>query len=301
MKLNRMFEIVYLLLERKKMTTMELAKHFEVSKRTILRDIEALSIAGIPIYTTKGKGGGISLLDHYVLDKSVISADEQNQILFALQSLAVTHHLNAATTLSKLQTLFKKTDTSWIEVDFSRWGKTDPDNQKFELLKNALLTEKALSFSYATSYGSTSLKIVYPLKLLFKSKAWYLQAYCMSKQDYRTYKINRITDLEILDDSFSRSSYTVPAIEEKDSPTLLHLTLLFAKESAFRAYDEFDMKDIQINQDGSLLVDALLPEDYWLYSFLLSLGTTVKVLSPAHVEKKLLTQVEEIKKNYLNL
>lgn len=301
MKLNRMFEIVYLLLERKKMSTTELAQHFEVSKRTILRDIEALSMSGIPIYTTKGKGGGISLLDNYVLDKSMISADEQDQILLALQSLAVTRHLNASAILSKLQTLFKKSDTSWIEVDFSRWGKTDHDNQKFELLKHAIVADRALSFSYTTSYGSTDLKVVYPLKLLFKSKAWYLQAYCTSRQDYRTYKINRITGVKILDEDFSRGSFTAPIIEEKNCSSLLHLTLLFKKESAFRAYDEFDTHDIRVNQDGSLIVDTVLPEDYWLYSFLLSLGASVKVVSPSHVEKILLSQIEEIKKNYLEL
>lgn len=301
MKLNRMFEIVYLLLERKKLTTNELATHFEVSKRTILRDIEALSIAGIPIYTSKGKGGGISLLDNYVLDKTIISNDEQDQILFALQSLAVTHHLNSATILSKLQTLFRKTDTNWIDVDFSRWGKTDPDNKKFEQLKTAILTEKVISFTYANSYGSTSLKTVYPLKLLFKSKAWYLQAYCPSNRAYRTYKINRITHLEMLDDDFSRNNFTVPVIEEKNSPALLNLTLLFSNESAYRAYDEFEIHDSQKKEDGSLLVDTQLPEDDWLYSFLLSLGASVKVISPSHVEKKLLTHIEEMKKNYLAL
>lgn len=301
MKLNRMFEIVYLLLERKKLTANELANHFEVSKRTILRDIEALSIAGIPLYTSKGKGGGISLLDNYVLDKTIISTDEQDQVLFALQSLAATHHLDSEIILSKLQALFRKADTNWIEVDFSRWGTTDSDNKKFEQLKTAILTEKVISFTYANSYGETNLKIAYPLKLLFKSKAWYLQAFCPSIQEYRTYKINRITHLEILDDDFSRNNFAVPAIEEKNSPALLDLTLLFSKESAYRAYDEFDIRDSQKNEDGSLLVDTQLPEDDWLYSFLLSLGASVKIISPSHVEKKLLTHIEEMKKNYFDL
>ncbi|WP_429949059.1 helix-turn-helix transcriptional regulator [Enterococcus sp. AZ101] len=299
MKLNRMFEIVYLLLERKKLTANELANHFEVSKRTILRDIEALSIAGIPIYTSKGKGGGISLLENYVLDKTIISADEQDQILFALQSLAATHHLHSEPILSKLQALFSKTDTSWIEVDFSRWGKTDPDNKRFEQLKTAILTEKVISFTYANSYGATSLKTVYPLKLLFKSKAWYLQAYCPSNQAYRTYKLNRMTDLAIDTDIFSKKDFTVPAIEGTDSPALLDLTLLISKERAYRAYDEFDIHNSQKNEDGSLLVDTQLPEDEWLYSFLLSLGASVKVISPPHVEKTLLTYIEEMKKNYM--
>ncbi|OJG99257.1 transcriptional regulator [Enterococcus termitis] len=296
-----MFEIVYLLLERKKLTTNELADYFEVSKRTILRDIEALSIAGIPIYTTKGKGGGISLLDNYVLDKTLISTEEQNQILFALQSLAATHHLDATAILSKLQTLFRKSDTSWIEVDFARWGKANFDNHTFDLLKNAILAENVISFTYANSYGQTSSKTVYPLKLLFKSKSWYIQAFCISNQDYRTYKLNRISHIEILDEFFSRSSYTVPTIGQETSPVQVHLSLLFSKESAFRAYDEFDISEIQKQDDGSLLVTTELPEDDWLYSFLLSLGASVRVVSPLHVEKKLINYIEEMKKKYFDL
>lgn len=300
MKINRMFEIIYILLEKKKMTADELAQHFEVSKRTILRDIEALSMAGIPIYTTKGKGGGISLLDNYVLDKSVISQEEQNQILFALQSLAVTKQLAAPEALSKLQTLFGHADTSWIEVDFSRWGKIESDKQKFETSKNAILSETTISFLYSNSYGETSSKKIYPLKLLFKSQSWYIQGYCLKKKDYRIYKINRMNEITLLDQHFSRLQYRVPESNSTEVPfkAPLQIELLFSKEVAYRAYDEFHTNQIQKQADGSLLVVAELPEDYWLYSYLMSLGASVKVLSPIHVQDTLLAKIAEIKNNY---
>lgn len=296
-----MFEIVYLLLERKKVTADELAKHFEVSKRTILRDIEALSIAGIPIFTSKGKGGGISLLENYVLNKTVLSTDEQNQIIFALQSLAATENLDSQHILSKLQALFKKTDTNWIEVNFSRWGNEGIDNKKFELLKQSIIENIAISFTYANSNGHTGRKKVYPLKLLFKSKAWYLQAYCLLNQECRVYKINRMNEIESDNETFSRQNFEIPKIENTSDAfkDTLCLKLLFSKDSTFRVYDEFNASDIKMNNDGSLLVSTQLPDDYWLYSFLLSLGTGVRVLSPQNVKEKLLAQIDGIKKMYL--
>lgn len=171
MQINRLFEIVYILLDKKNITANELAEHFEVSKRTILRDIETLTIAGIPIYTTKGKGGGISILDNFVLNKTAVSEEEQNQILIALQSLASTQHMDTDGIISRLGALFRKTDTSWIEVDFSRWGSTNPDKEKFEMIKRAVINKLPLSFSYPGSNGELTSRTVYPLKLVFKSSA----------------------------------------------------------------------------------------------------------------------------------
>jgi len=114
MQINRLFEIIYILLNKKSITAKELAEHFEVSVRTIYRDIDILSIAGIPIYTSQGKGGGISLLDDYVLDKSLLSEQEQKEILYALQSLTVANVPDTDKVLSKISNLFNKNKRNWI-------------------------------------------------------------------------------------------------------------------------------------------------------------------------------------------
>lgn len=280
MQISRLFEIVYILLDKKSITANELAEHFEVSKRTILRDIETLTTAGIPIYTSQGKGGGISILDNFVLNKTTVSDEEQNQILFALQSILSTQQTSTNNLLSKLSALFKKTDTNWIEVDFSRWGNTDPDKGKFEMLKTAIIKKQALSFSYPSSYGETTNRTVYPLKLVFKSKAWYLQAYCLLKNDYRIFKISRMLSLAVTNDGFAEKEFTPPPIEPPNlmSPVLVHLELCFAPYAAYRIYDEFETKNVVKNEDGTFTVTADLPNDDWLYGFLLSFGTAVRVL-----------------------
>jgi predicted DNA-binding transcriptional regulator YafY len=153
MQINRLFEMVYLLLYKKRTTAKELAEHFEVSVRTILRDIETLSSAGIPIYTLQGKGGGISILDNFVLNKTAISEEEQNQILFALQSMSSANNIDVSNILSRLTVLFEKTGTSWIEVDFSSWTNCEPDKVRFEALKEAIIGKQAVAFTYLNSYG----------------------------------------------------------------------------------------------------------------------------------------------------
>ena len=299
-QINRLFEIVYLLLNHKTFTAKELSQRFEVSARTILRDVEALSAAGIPIYTSRGKGGGIAILDHYVLNKAAISDEEQNQILFALQSLASTQHLDTGEILSKLRTLFDKTDTHWIEVDFSRWGYTKPDQEKFETLKGAIIQRRSISFTYPSSYGEITNRTVYPLKLVFKAKTWYLQAYCLQREDYRTFRMNRMLCVQVLPDAFDGARFSPPPIEPSDPPCspLVPLTIRFSSQVAFRVYDEFDLEDVAKNEDGSLTVRVNLPDDDWLYGFLLSFGTAVRVLGPQNVKENFLAKIEKIKEFY---
>jgi predicted DNA-binding transcriptional regulator YafY len=240
-------------------------------------------------------------LDNFVLNKAAISDEEQNQILLALQSMAATQYVNGDELLSKLGALFGKADTDWIEVDFSRWGNTQPDKERFETLKRAILQRQAIIFSYPSSYGETTNKTAYPLKLVFKSKAWYLLGYCLSQNDYRTFKINRMLSIAAMTSSFNRQDYTPPPMESSDnvSPLLTHLRLQFAPYVAYRVYDEFDIKDVSENEDGSFVVTVDLPDDYWLYGFLLSFGTAVRVIESASVRDTLLAQATEIKNFYL--
>jgi predicted DNA-binding transcriptional regulator YafY len=271
------------------MTAQELADHFEVSKRTILRDIDTLALAKIPIYTTQGKGGGISLMEGFVLNKTALTENEQNQILIALQSMKAAKYAGSGDVLAKLGLLFHKTDIDWIEVDFSRWGQGTGDNIKFDLLKNSIINTTAVRFNYISSCGENSMRKVYPLKLVFKSKAWYLQGFCTDRQDYRTFKLNRILSVNCTDERFERGIYIPPSIEGTGTPvnSLIELELVFAPHVAYRVFDEFDEGSIERADNGSLHVFARLPEDNWLYSFLMSFGNDVDILQPKQVKENL--------------
>jgi len=193
MQINRLFEMVYILMDRKKMTAKELSDHFEVSQRTIYRDIEILNTAGIPISANKGKGGGIELLENFLINKSAFSEHEQNEIVFALQSFRALKYVNADNVLKKLSAIFNKDVINWIDVDFSDW--TVNGKEKFNIIKSAIVDKKCLSFDYFGTNGEKTHRTVYPMQLWFKHNAWYAKAFCLMRRDYRLFKISRIKNL----------------------------------------------------------------------------------------------------------
>ncbi|MCI8965859.1 MAG: YafY family transcriptional regulator [Clostridia bacterium] len=294
---NRLFEIVYLLMQKKKITAKELADKFEVSTRTIYRDIEALSMANIPIYTNKGKKGGIGLLDEYVLNKTILSEEEQNQILFALQGMEKVSY-KEKDVLGKLSVLFNKKIDDWIKIDFSNWGKDSEQEEKFELIKIAILNKRKIEFIYYNSNGNETKRVVEPLQIWFKEKSWYLISYCKLKEDYRIFKIPRIKEIKILEEHFERD---IPKEnkEEKYNFKNILLELEISKEMAYRVYDEFESNEITKKEDGNFIVKVKYPENDWVYGYILSFGEYIKVLSPDKLKNIIKDKLEKTLKNYL--
>lgn len=282
----RQFQMVCLLLEKGRMTAGELAQRLEVSQRTVLRDVDALSAAGVPIYTTQGAGGGVALLPGYVLDRAAFTDEEQRQLLLALQSLP---GQEGAQALTKLSALFRRGQEDWLQVDLSRWGAGDADNAQFRLLKRAVLERQTLRFDYASSYGATRSRRVLPARLVFKGQGWYLQAFDLEREDYRTFRLSRILSPEFAGEAFHRRLEPPDIGFSGDIPPLFRVEakLRFAPHMAYRVYDEFGQDCVVPQPDGSLLVEAVFPEDQWLYGYLLSFGAGVEVLAPGVLRRRL--------------
>ena len=299
MQTERLFEIVYTLLDRGTATAQELADQLGVSKRTILRDIETLTLAKVPVYTTQGKGGGVSLLEGYVLDKAVLSDEEKEQILLGIKTLLPTGSASGKA-LSKLGSLFSVKNTDWIEVDFSRWRNPTHDREKFNNLKNAVMQRKALAFSYPNSVGEISERKAYPLKLVFQGQAWYIQAFCLLKEDYRTFKINRMIDLQVLPETFDAALYAPPPVVPQNIPphVKIHIRAIFTATVAYRVYDEFNIEDITKTEDGTFIVDTTMIFDEWVYGYFLSFGSHVHILEPISFRQELRQRIGEMLKNY---
>lgn len=302
MSVSRLFEIVYLLLDKKQMTAGELAERFEVSVRTIYRDVDALSSAGIPIYASTGRNGGISLLDHYILDRAAFSQEEQGRLLTALQSLPGVDQPENRAVLAKLSGLFGRREPDWLQVDFSPWGASQTGGRRFEELRGAILERKGIRFAYASSYGGETRRRVLPARLVFKGRAWYLQGYCLDREAYRTFRVSRMMELEVTGEYFDRT-LDPPDIESDNSPpkSCVSLHLRVSSWMAYRICDDFDPSSILREPDGSLLVEARFPEDDWLYGYLLSLGTGVEVLSPLSVRRRLGQLARQIAQNCENV
>ena len=292
MQESRLFKIVYYLLDRGQATAPELAEKFEVSVRTIYRDIDALSGAGVPVYTEAGRNGGIHLMKDFILDRAVLSEEEKQEILTALQSINTAQDGSSSQTLQKLSAIFQTESENWLEVDFSRWGDQGSDNEKFQLLKTAVIHCREVRIRYAGSNEVTGERIVQPCKLVYKSKAWYLKAFCTKKQDWRIFKLNRILEFELLEKSFVRRECPEPV--DMAEGEYREIVLRFPKEMAYRVYDEFDQGQIQRQTNGELIVSAKMPEDAWLIGSLLPFGAQVEIVSPADLKEVLAEQAKII-------
>lgn len=300
MQINRLFEIVYILLDKKIVTAKELSKHFEVSVRTIYRDVDILSGAGIPIYTNKGKGGGISLIEDFVLNKSVLSEKEQKEILMSLQSLSAMKYLEVEPILKKLSAVFNKESTNWIDVDFSQWGSNDTEKEKFKIIKAAILNSEVLSFDYFSSYGEKTSRIAEPLKLVFKGQGWYLYAYCRLKDEFRIFKLRRIHTLVLLNENFKRE---VPAniwegAGKSYNTEMVTLVLRIDEKMAYRIFDEFEQENIIRNKDGSYTITITFPSGEWIFGYIMSYGEYAEVLEPKNIRKEIKRKFEESVKKY---
>lgn len=303
--INRLFGIMYVLLNKGTVTAKELAEHFEVSVRTIYRDIEVISQAGIPVYARKGKNGGICLMEQFVLNKMLITKEEQQQILSALLSVQETTASEEKKILQKLGNFFKTKPVNWIAIDFSDWG--GGQKQLYEDIKRAILTNKVISFDYYGQNREMSRRTVEPVQLLFKEYTWYLSAYCRERNAHRLFKLTRIKKMEVLEENFeprqewyqkdeanAKKQQDVKA-EQIYAPMI---TMWIDKKEAYRVYDRFCESDIEILEDGNFMVRVAYPLDEWVYGLILSFGASAKVLEPLEIRQEIKKRIADMQKNY---
>lgn len=296
MRDSRLFRILYYVLEKGKVTANELSEKFEVSVRTIYRDIDVISSAGIPIYATQGKGGGIEIADDFVLKKSLLSEKEQEQILVALKGLEGINKQYENELLTKLSAFFKIKNTNWIEVDFTNWQRGNEYDELFNDIKSAIINKNIISFKYFSSNEKETSRQVKPIRLLFKGWDWYVYTFCLLRNEFRYFKLSRIRDLKILDENFEDSYEDVVLIKKMEYKDTVHVKLKFDRKVAFRVYDE--MGDIKEDEEGNLYAEIELPNDYNLYNYIFSFGESVEVLEPIEIRNKIRDMINKMSRIY---
>lgn len=297
MRDSRLFRILYYVLEKGKVTANELSEKFEVSVRTIYRDIDVISSAGIPIYATQGKGGGIEIADDFVLKKSLLSEKEQEQILVALKGLEGINKQYENELLTKLSAFFKIKNTNWIEVDFTNWQRGNEYDELFNDIKSAIINKNIIRFTYFSSNEKETSREVKPIRLLFKGWDWYVYTFCLLRNEFRYFKLSRIRDLKILDENFEDSYEDVVLIKKMEYKDTVHVKLKFDRKVAFRVYDE--MGDIKEDEEGNLYAEIDLPNDYNLYNYIFSFGESVEVLEPIEIRNKIRDKINKMSKKYI--
>ena len=298
MKDNRLFRILYYILEKEKVTANELADKFEVSVRTIYRDIDSISSVGVPIFTTQGKGGGIKIDNEFILNKSLFDANEKEQIIAALQGLEKTNEAYKSELITKLSALFKIKNSNWIEIDFTSWGSNNTYQDLFNTLKIAIINKNIIFFSYISSKAEKINRRVKPIRLLFKEQDWYLYAFCLLRNNFRYFKLSRIKDLEVLAINYEDNFENVVLKKELKYENIVNIKLKFDKSVAFRVYDEFN-EAIEEDEKANLYVEIKIPNNYKLYNYIFSFGSNVEILEPKEIRNQFKNMINEIAKKYI--
>ena len=299
MQINRLFKIVYILLDKERISAKELADYFEVSTRTIYRDVEMLSSCGIPIYMSKGKNGGISLLPDFVLNKTVLTNEERSNILSALHNLGGLDEISVQDTLSKLSLFFGENNTGFIEVDYSDWGNLI--KEQFEQSKKAILSRKVISFDYVSAKGQSSQRRMEPYVLWFKDRTWYLKGFCLMRHEPRVFRLSRMRNVVVTEQIYipRENDFSVELEERPDDITKTKIVVRMEESQEHRILDDFAQDDVVHNPDGSFTVTMHFIEDEWVYGYILSFGSSATVLEPPHIKEIIKKRLQESLNNYL--
>ena len=293
--LNRMLGMIYLLMNKGTVTAGELAKHLEVSARTVYRDIEALSQAGVPVYALRGKGGGITIAKGFVLEKSFLTVEEQRDVLASLQGAsALGAYGDRDQALKKLSSFFGSREPEWLKIDLSDWSNCH--QQDYELVKEAILRRRVLCFDYYGSNGQMAARRAEPLQLWYKSGAWYLVAFCRERKELRTFKMSRIKRPRLTEETFVPRDPGEP--QKLPQCTVETFTMWVDASQAYRVYDSFEEEDITPQPDGSFLVKAAFPVDDWFFGSILSYGIHAKILDPPRLRELVEEMLKKMLENY---
>lgn len=308
MKIDRLMAITNILVNRKNTTAKVLAAEFEVSTRTIYRDIDILSASGIPIVTDKGKNGGISIMPGYKPDKSLFKKDEYFTLLSILEGINnyipareyknITEKLKTFITDSDLQES-KKNET--VIFDYSPWEKDNKQEEILSRIKGAIDSQNIINIVYTNNKAEIKERRVEPMTLILKRYAWYLYGFCLEKNDFRIFKVSRIAGFNIENDKFIRKETNVREVWETNAyvpENMINLKLLFKKKNEDIVRNYFSEANITEKNEKSLIVNVNFPLNEWVYGFILSFGDAVEVLEPIEIREEIENRIKKMYKKY---
>ncbi len=304
MRIDRLLAITVLMLNRDRVTAAELAEKFEVSLRTIYRDMEAMSLAGIPVVPYSGNGGGFSLMDTYKLDKRLLKPQDIRVILSSISGLNRTlADPNMQSALDKICSLLPKGTSpnqpslcEQLVIDLFPWNQNHVQVDRIRTIHKGIGESRLIRFSYQGMNGDSTLRTVEPMTLVFKGYGWYLFAYCLGRSDYRFFKISRMKDLSLCEDLYCRRpvSYESHLPRPPDPKKNMELVLEFAAKMAPLAEDSFPLERKETLVDGRIRVFLTVPDDEWVLGMILSYGPYVRVLAPDHLRDAVISSAKKI-------
>ena len=308
MKFERMVAIVMLLLQRKKVNGKELAEMFEVSLRTIYRDIESINAAGIPIVTTSGVGGGIGIVEQYKIEKGIFTADDISTMLIGLGIVqGALSGKEIASTHAKLRSFISEelaadiaVKTNQMMFDLSSWIGSKDSNEVLNTVKSEIEQKHRLSFFYFGHRGKEKLHGIEPHRLVFKNSQWYLQGYSTTKQDFRLFKLRRMYSIQSEGDTFDHRVLPHPFSDFTDrmSRKTVKIKLLLDSSEIDRMLDYCTLDDLADVGNGKFTVNFNFIEDDFGYGILMSFGNKLTCIEPEYIRVELHKRLKDILEQY---
>ena len=307
MRLERLLSIVIILLTQKRVTAQTLAERFCVTVRTIYRDIQAIEAAGIPLVTHQGQGGGFEIMENYRLSRQVLTLKDMVALVTTLQGISPllgSDDLKSAVEKIKSLVPQQKRDAfderqRQIAIDILPWGPQDRLKELFGTINECITNCVLVSMVYRDWDCRSTTRTVEPMTLLFKGSSWYLFGYCRKREDYRTFRLGRIQDLQATGETFNRQSgshldymdlqLTVPSIR---------FVLRFDESVREGVESFFGPDNISIDEKGRYIGEAKMPDNSWLDSFILSFGDKAEVLAPAKLRTRIKKTIKKMQTRY---
>lgn len=311
MKIQRLLGITMALLSQRRVNAQTLADKFEVSLRTIYRDLETINMAGIPIVSYTGTDGGYEIMEQFRIDRQIVTFEDLQSILIALRGVqASLDDKEMDSLLTKIKALVVRSKQPRMEelgdtlmFDTNLWhGGGLKDRSILTSLRQAAKNRSVVFFLYTNTEGIGEQREVEPIGLAWKGYAWYLYAYCRLRNDYRTFRLSRISGLRIHLEHFANRGVRMEELDarwgNKETGPLVHLVLRFHSRMRVRVEEAFGLDKVENQEDGSLLVKASYPDNHWMYGMLLSYGPDVQVFEPLFVAEMIKNLGKQIYNNY---
>jgi predicted DNA-binding transcriptional regulator YafY len=292
MKLDRLLSIVVLLLHRERMTAADLSRRYDVTERTIYRDLDAINLAGVPVIAYPGPGGGFCLDPAYTIDRRLLGLEELGALVSALRGVnAALEDRTIGAALEKIESLGPREGSrdlieDRVVIDLFPWGGREEERRHVKLIEPAIAERRLISFSYSSYGKKTERRLVEPMTLVFKAYAWYLWAFCRLRGDYRVFKLSRLRDLAIGQERFKRRAASYAPPPEPSSLAYVDLLVRVGPEKAAKAVEWFGAER-ELEAEGASRFRIRVPEGDWVLDFILGFGPGIEILEPEALRRAL--------------
>jgi predicted DNA-binding transcriptional regulator YafY len=304
MKIDRLVSIIMILLDKRRISAQELADRFEVSPRTIYRDIDTIDMAGIPIRSTSGVGGGFEIMPEYKLDKKVFSSAELSAILMGLSSLSTMIRgdelVHALAKVGSFVPAERAKDIelrrNQVHIDLSPWMGNRNVQAYLEATRIALQERRLLTFDYADRYGNTSARTAEPHQLVLKSNHWYVYGYCRTRKDFRLFRLSRMSNLQTLEDGFEPRDFDMPQLDATEvlSAKQTRIKIRVHGSVLERVLDHCSYEDVLPDGDEHYIVSFPFIDNEFYFGVLFSLGDKCECLEPPQVRAEMERRIRDM-------